>query len=142
MKDANALRSVLAETRNGANSFYRHPLTPAPVSLVISDGAEEAAEAAGCYWLINTIAIKYAAPAMDMIQKGEAGNFYVMVRRADGERGCTITIELGESPVWTEKVEFTNFPEGEWFLFVLGYWGEDRGRGNRPALCLCLPSED
>lgn len=85
----------------GSETFYQHALTTA----VNTEGAKYVAEAAGAYWLLDSIALNQAYN-----KKVKAEEFQVW-KLAVHEEGATLTCDDGNgNVVLTEQIEYTDFP--------------------------------
>jgi hypothetical protein len=146
---SHAIKAVLSESRNGANRFTRCMFSPREVSLVVSDGATDLADAAGCHWLIDILSTEATLLAWRDIESGDASTFDVYLIKQEDEDNCEIVVTRNDldpddhkkKALFYKRISYTDFPAGSWRLFMVGYFGEDEARGNRPALSLILPSE-
>ena len=109
-------KEIYAESRNGANSFYRHPLCR---NVAFSAGVQDLADT-GCHWLIDILVSELPA---------------VFVKNEDVSNRCIVTVSVGHSKAviraefqddvvaWTRKVDYTDMPDGEWSFFVADEYG-------------------
>lgn len=113
------VQAIFNESRNGANHFIRHPLAR---RFTYSDGVEEVVEKAGAYWLLDVLATEFEPVYRKATADGRAGVGIVTVH-VDAEAKCRIELSLDddeESPAYVRDIEFTDFPEGEWKLYLGG----------------------
>jgi len=94
----------------GTDSWYRHTIG---FGLIYTDGVKFFAENAGggAYWLLDTVGI-YVFPLLR-----DHGFISVTV---DVEAGkATIYADDGnDNVIWSEKLEYTSLPDGEWKFFL------------------------
>jgi hypothetical protein len=103
-----ALQRLMGQSRNGSNSFYRHPLVR---RFLYTDGVREVAELAGAYWLLDIIATETIGLPQWIAPQGSG---IVRVVSANGKADIDLTFVDGAPPVWTRHIDITDFPEGEW----------------------------
>jgi hypothetical protein len=116
---AEEVRLVLGESRNGMNYPIRYnPFTP---RFIISDGVQELAKAAACYWLLDILATELGPKVLKAINEGDITR--VLVEFAVDENGIgqlKATYADDAPPFWSRLVPFNDFPAGEWVLFEIG----------------------
>lgn len=119
MMNAEAFHKAYSESRNGTNSWTRHPLAR---NFVYSAGVKECAEA-GCYWLLDILGTElpgvfrrnpneYLLVVKVKVQANEAQSL-----------GATLTGTFSDDapPQYKRKVDYTDMPEGTWtFLAAQG----------------------
>ena len=116
MKNADRLKEVLDEFRNGYNDVVKAGFYP----LAISDGAKDAVEAAGCWWLIDILGTEVAPKLIRDINSGEQSTVLVEFK-SDGSKGVLRVTDSDTGPVYFQKkISYTDFPKGEWLLFEMG----------------------
>lgn len=130
---AAAVQAVLDEPRNGMNEAFRHGMCR---RFYYSDGAQELAEVAGCYWLLDIIGTEAAPKLLQLMNSPQGvGTAYIeMTVSRDSDALITLTVEDGAPPAWSKSIPFTDFPEGHWVLFEVGPF-DDAG------IIAILPSE-
>lgn len=112
--DVDKFKAAYAESRNGANGFYRHPLNRA---FQYSDGVKECADA-GCHWLLDILATE----CPKHLDCGDLGIVYVVVGKDDQ---ALLLMEKHDGDVsWKRLITYTDMPPGEW-VFYLAHEGTD-----------------
>lgn len=127
------INDVLNQSRNGADRIIRYsPFFP---RFLISNGVEELAEAAGCYWLLDMLAAELAPKLTQAIADGKMATGLLEMAVEGGKASITFSIRDGVPPMWQRDVSYTDFPEGHWALFEIGAhsWTAD----GRPVNLLC-----
>lgn len=128
--DAQKVRAVLDLSRNGCNSYFRHPLAR---SFLYTDGVKELAEL-GAYWLLDILGTE-GVQAIRKDQDASNGSMVVCkLAVAAGGDGFTITLSSNDDnpPFYTFRGPFTTFPEFGCTLYL-----QDDGEH---VVCI-LPSE-
>jgi hypothetical protein len=127
MKDPNFNLSELKHF-TGSEQFFKHGMNR---KLIYTEGVRHLAEKAGCYWLIDDVAI-VLLPALLKKHKDYFYSIQLFV-----QRDCSAVVTIGDGNGNTHldhKVKWTDFPIiGEAVKFFL-YESEDH-------YCLMLPSE-
>ena len=97
------------EPRNGANSFFRHPMAR---KFIYSDGVAEVAET-GLYWLIDLLAFEFSHKLLKSDQ-------VLVIFKLKVKNGQATLIGTGalDRKLFSRKIEFTDCPDGEWSFFV------------------------
>jgi len=120
--------SILAESRNGANHFFRSPLYP---KFLYSDGVQALAET-GCYWLLDILGTEL--PAVFKTKNPHHSMLGIVTVNASGGRATlTMGLEDGLPVQWSKDIDITDLPDKEWNLYV-----SDNGDGTFSCI---LPSE-
>jgi hypothetical protein len=124
--DMQKFRAAYAESRNGANKMFRHPLVR---NVIYSDGVQACAQS-GLYWLLDILATEGVAhmrkhPDDDLL----IVNFDVEV---DGSARVKGTLREIDPAPWERKVGWTDCEAGVW-TFYMTWDGEN--------YTLILPSE-
>ena len=121
--DEKAFNRVYAESRNGCNEYYRHPLVR---NFVYTDGVRDLADT-GCWWMVDVFATEVPA----VMRANSEYNGWIIVRAKDGR--ATMCFEVQEdNPLWVKRIEHTDLPDGT-YLFEIG-------REDSSYVC-CLISE-
>lgn len=109
------LKSVMAQYTGGSEQRYRHSLMR---NFIYSEGLRAVAEAAGAYWLIDILATEVGPLVLNCFKRGgySFGSVRLLVR--DGRAQLGLSLEDGEPLAWSREVDFTDFPEGEWDIFI------------------------
>lgn len=108
--NAEKFLSIYNESRNGCNSFYRHPLIR---KFLISDGVKELADE-GCWWLIDIAATELPT----ILRKvGGYATGTLVVTAKDGKADLEMT-GCGDIHLWKKKIDMTDLPEGR-FVFLV-----------------------
>lgn len=108
--NANELRRVYGESRNGANYLERHGLMR---KLVYSDGVKEVADC-GCWWLLDIIGTE----VVRAMRSAHGAMGIVTVRVSDGAAVIELSVQDGAPPAWSRDVDFTDMPEGTWTFYI------------------------
>lgn len=109
------LKDFFEQSRNGANSFYRHPLAR---RLVYSDGVNDMAELAGAYWLLDIIGTEMVDPYLKDWNNGIAGMGIIKLSVHDSKMVITLEVDDDTPPTYRRVIDYTDFPEGEWQLWM------------------------
>jgi hypothetical protein len=128
----------------GSEDRYRHAFNR---KLIYTGGVQAMAERAGAYWLIDTIAISIAPIYAKAWLADETGIGVVTLKVfTDAERAqdrslpaARVSLSLkDEAPAaFTQDIALTDFPEGEWQLFL----GTDQIARDSYVTTVCLPQE-
>lgn len=133
---AEELRSLLAESRNGANDFLHNPLFR---GFIYTDGAKEVAELCGAYWLLDKLGAEVAPLLLRKVNEGELALAFLHMT-VQGRKAFLRVSGHGDETLWSTDIGYTDFPEGEWqHLFEIGP-GTWRGE-TCTAVTACLRSE-
>ena len=119
-------KEVYSMPRNGANTFYRHPLAR---NVLLSDGITSLAET-GCWWLIDLLVLE-GYPKLK--RNPDAGMLIVKVRVKNSVASIQGKLYDDKPPQLRQKIDYTDMPEGEW-VFYMGIFDEAR-------YSLILPTE-
>lgn len=130
MATTREVQAIFDEFRNGANSFIRHGLFR---RLVYSDGVQDLADKAGCYWLLDIIGSEIVDPYLKDWSAGHAGMGVLRLKVTGHRMVIALDVYDGEPPIYQREIEFTDFPEGDWMLYM-----NPDGEG---GAILILPSE-
>lgn len=132
MSKHEALTAVLDQYRNGANTFHRIGFGP----FVASNGAVDACNAAGCFWLTDILATEVAPKLTRDINAGEIATVLVHVKAEKGGT-CDILVTASDDgpPYFKRHIGYTDFPEGNWTLFEMGAFGWDDNGHVTKILC-------
>lgn len=130
---AAAVNAVLDQPRNGMNEALRHGMCR---RFFFSDGAQELAEVAGCYWLLDILGTEVAPKLKQLMDSPQGvGTAYLeMTVAPDSAALLMLTVEDDAPPAWSKTIPYTDFPQGRWTLFELGAF-DDLG------IIAILPSE-
>lgn len=93
----------------GGDTIYRHPLFR---RCLYTQGVQYLAQAAGAYWLLDSIFAKQGLPQI------AAEEFQVWKLKTDGFKGVLSCEDGNDKVVLTEDITFTDFPLPEitlWF---------------------------
>ena len=107
--DAEKFKTVYGESRNGANSFTRHPLVR---NFIMSDGVVDAADC-GIWWLIDIAATETPA----LMRRTDESLLCFEATVADNKAVLRAT-GSGDAQLWTQKVPYTDMPDGKWMFYV------------------------
>lgn len=110
------IQEILDYPRNGANEFYRHWFMR---RFIHSDGVNELAEKAGCFWLIDLIATECAP----LFLKLEEPSALIKVTAKDGRATMCMDLRDDHPPVWVKRLEYADLPDCS-FTLLLGYGDE------------------
>lgn len=132
------LTAVLSESRNGMNEAFRLTMFG---PIVFSDGAKEALDAAGAYWLADILATEVAPKLKNDINIGKASTVLVGVVVKNRKADIKVT-DSDDGPVWfSKKIDYTDFPEGDWMLFEMGAFDWDGPNNQTNKVIAALISE-
>lgn len=135
-----ALTKVLVEVRNGANRYIRW--SPLFKNFIITDGVQEAMEAAQSYWLLDILATELAPRINDDLAAGNIATVNIMVKQSQ-TRACTIVASTFEQPeYWRKEIPHSTFPMGDWRILTIGCldWNAVTARPN--SLVCALHTEN
>lgn len=135
MKDQSKVQSIYGESRNGANSFFRHPLAR---NLVYTDGVRDVAEAAGAYWLLDIIGTEVTPILLKSFTDGIESFSIIKVTVKNEKAIIEMTYSDYAPPAWSRKIEYTDFPSGTWTFYLAVDESEKPGCFHTT---LILPSE-
>lgn len=115
MATTQEVQAFFDESRNGCNGYIRHPLAR---RMVYTDGVRDLAELAGCYWLLDVIGTEFVDPYLAAWSAGTAGNGVIEIRVADDSAVIVLTGDDNLPPIHTRKIDYTDFPVGNWTLYI------------------------
>ena len=127
--DQDKFKAIYAESRNGANSWIRHPVAR---RFIYSDGVQELAEV-GIYWLLDIIGTE-GVDAMVKHPDSYLCQVDVIVK-TDGTAEIEMKPSDDEPPILRREIDWTDMPEGKWTFFL----ADDEG--TRAEVKLFLVSE-
>lgn len=128
MISADALRNYLAGF-TGTQGYHRTSLHR---QFVATDGALAMAEKAGAFWLHDLI-MSYQ---QKLIKKGAFFQVWTLKVKKDKSAVAECREDTGKPVLVRQKVDYTDFPEGEWKFYVA------KGDvGGKMVMVLMLPSE-
>ncbi len=125
--DADKFKAAYTASRNGTDSFYRHPLVR---RFMFSDGVRELADM-GCHWMLDIIATEF----VDFMRKHLDQPFGVVtvhVKQSAARIVLSLTDDLEH---YVRVVSWTTMPDGDWKFFL----ANDDGQGQ--LYSFILPSE-
>jgi hypothetical protein len=137
-----ALRSVINEYMGGSEQRYRHALNR---RLIYTAGIKALADQAGAYWLIDLVAFE-AAPIYHkawLAGRASIGILKLKVFTPEERAACghdarlTLSLEDEAPDVFTHTLPATDFPVGEWALWM----GTDEIGEHDYITTLYLPEE-
>ncbi len=129
------VQAIFNQSRNGCNDYIRHPFAR---RLIYTDGVQEVCEAAGSYWLLDVIGTEATPKLLAQFDTGAA--LGVIVMQVTGSKAVlTMTTADDAPPIWTRRIQHTNFPQGEWTFFLACDSLVDQ---SRMCTVLILPSEN
>lgn len=134
-----AIQEVLQEPRNGANKAIRYSLLFR--RFFITDGAQQLAEAAGCYWLLDILASELEPLLLKAINTGEVATVHVYLHKVEGCQAAMLRAVHGDGELWVKAVKSTDFPAGDWHLFEVGTLEWDMQAQRALSVIATLPSE-
>lgn len=132
---------VLATSRNGMNRAIRYNrFVP---RFIISDGAQELAEAAGCYWLIDVLATELEPKLLASINAGEVSTAqaHISVSPTGAAELLVLVGDDRAQPYWRRRFSYTDFPAGDWHIFEIGAFSWDQAAERATSVIAILPSE-
>lgn len=135
--NANVIQNIYSNSFGGGN-LYRHMLSR---RVVYTEGVKAIGET-GAYWLIDAI-VSYQsyilngrfpipgqddskATANDFRDVSEGMQFWTLSVK-DGSASLTMNADIGKPWVIKQDIEFTDFPEGDWSVWV-GYGQDPNGK--------------
>lgn len=96
----------------GTDQYYFNPLYR---ELRYTDGVKYLATTCGAYWLLDIIGTEYFPKQ----KSKEWDQFLVIKLEVEGSTGV-ITVSDGDEKVYLRRfIEFTDFPEGAWSLWMI-----------------------
>ncbi len=129
-----AVHAVFKESRNGTNGYTRHPFAK---RLLWTSGIEELCETAGAFWLLDVIGTEATPVLLAQLDTGAALGI-IRMTVADSKTEIELTVQDDAPPIWKRSIEYTDFPTGEWILYL----GCDQlVVPGSTVTVLCLPSE-
>jgi len=118
-----------------------HRVSPFYPHVLLTDGMKWFAETVGCFWLLDLFGTEPGA-SKAILAKLKAGEdeystTFLRVSSKDGKATISLDLDSSEEPFWRQRVDLTDFPEGDWTFYV-SHGGDI---GGRTSLVLMLPSE-
>lgn len=118
---AEATEAAIAAAAHGSDMFYRHWLG----RLIYTAGVQAVAEAAGAYWLIDTVASTLPLPrvraerfqvwVLEVDTEARQGVVRMGGDRVDGKLVRTASSRRG--PAYVQTLPYTDFPLPEFTLY-------------------------
>jgi hypothetical protein len=103
-------KRIYAESRNGVNQFYFHPLVR---SFSYSDGVRDLANT-GCHWLLDILATELPA----QFEKYKEVNNTCVIKVHVSDNITTLSAEFEDEVVgWSRSLNYTDLPVGDWTLY-------------------------
>lgn len=113
------IESIYDHARGGSESYHR--FSSLFRRTLLTDGAHTLAETAGAYWLMDAIASHQAGAAKKGFTHYDT-QFWQLTVHEKPIRGKKAVLELrhdsGEPAVIRQLIEYTDFPVGQWKLWV------------------------
>jgi hypothetical protein len=129
-----SVSDVFSASRNGTDSYTRHPLAR---RLIYSSGVAELCEAASSYWLLDVIGTEAIPKLLAQFEGGATLGILKMIV-ADSKVVITMTTADDTPPIWIRRISYSDFPEGTWSFYLSCDTTIEPGRMNT---VLILPSE-
>lgn len=131
-----ALQSTIDHYIGGSDGRTRHPLNR---SFIYTEGVKEIAELAGAYWLLDILATECAPALLKLFLDKEDWFQLVTFTVNDSSAGMlTMASDLNKPAIWSRSLEYTDFPPGQWKLYLAVDQVVEPGRTNVVAM---LPTE-
>lgn len=116
---AETIETVYNDARMGSQDYHRW--SGLFRRMLLTDGAFMLAETAGAYWLMDAIASHQGNAAKKGFPHGDT-QFWELTVHEKPIRGKKAALELrhdaGEPAVIRQLIEYTDFPVGNWKLWV------------------------
>jgi hypothetical protein len=129
-----SVSDVFSASRNGTDSYTRHPLAR---RLIYSSGVAELCEAASSFWLLDVIGTEATPKLLAEFERGTTMGI-VKMNVAHSKVVITMTTADDTPPIWTRRIPYTDFAQGTWTLYLSCDTTIEPGRMNT---VLILPSE-
>jgi hypothetical protein len=129
-----SVADVYSASRNGTDGYTRHPLAR---RLIYTSGIAELCEAAQAFWLLDVIGTE-ATPKLLAAHASGATLGLIKLKVAKSRAVFTMTTADDAPPMWTKRVPYTDFPEGDWALYLAC---DGLVVPGQIVTVLCLPSE-
>lgn len=133
---ARAIHGIFNLGRNGSDGFTRHPIAP---RLIYTDGIRDVCEAAGAFWTLDVIGTEATPILLRAFNQGGPGLGIITLAVRNSSAVFNMTTADNAPPIWTRRVPYTDFPAGEWVLYLACDQVIEPGR---LVTVLCLPSEN
>lgn len=106
----------------GTEQWYRHWIK----TLIYTEGIKYVADTVGAYWFLDIVATEH----VPLLKQNPLLEIILTV--ADDETAVITAGDGDTPPIWTRKLDYTDFPAGTWKFYLA-----DSGDAN----VLLLPSE-
>jgi hypothetical protein len=103
------LQNIIAHA-TGTTAYHRY--SPIPVYPVITDGVLAAAEAAGCFWLLDIIGSYQGNIKLDT-------NFQVWTLTVKDDKSAVVKGFNDTTLIIRQKIKYTDFPLKEFKLYLI-----------------------
>ena len=107
--------AIFNQSRNGTDEYIRHPLAR---RLIYTSGVQEVVETAGAYWLLDIIGTECTPKLLRAFEADVASTAIVSVKVEGTKAVLTMTYADDTPPVWTKRIAYTDFPVGEWLMYL------------------------
>jgi hypothetical protein len=104
------LRSIMAQC-TGTEAYHKLSISP----IKCTDGVKVLADAAGAYWLVDAIGSYQGTPKIK-----DLGIQFWFLEVKDSKAVLYCIEDSGKPHLIEQKIEYTDFPEGEWKFYVQG----------------------
>jgi hypothetical protein len=105
------LKSTMDEFMGGSDGRYRHW---ANRRLIYTEGIKAMADKAGAHWLLDIVATEVAPIGLKRWEAFHDPSSYLEVKVVDSKATLRLVRDDELPSLWERKIEFTDFPEGEW----------------------------
>lgn len=136
MATTEELRALLDESRNGCNSYMRHPLAR---KFIYTDGVQEVADLCDAHWLLDIIGTEAVPALLSNYRETYANIGLIEISVLDDKAKIWLSTADDVPAIWTRNIEYTDFPAGTW-TFKLGV--DSIVLKGELAGVMCLLSED
>ena len=115
------LHALVTQFRNGCNERYFHNFNR---RFIYTDGVRDLAQLAGAYWLLDILATEVAKVYLQAWeeQRVAIGEFIIEVHPSGSKPAATLKLTNGngdeDPPLWVRDIDFTDFPESRWQLYL------------------------
>lgn len=113
MTNTSKLTELSLRQFTGSENWYRHGINR---NVLFTDGAKFVADEGGAYWLLDIIAI-----CQRHEKRVSAEEFQVWKLKVNADRtACLVCDDGNDNIVYTQHIEFTDFPIDEIKLYFTG----------------------
>jgi len=109
------LKGVMDQYIGGSDGRTRHPFNR---RFIFTDGVKAVADQAGAYWLLDIVATEVAPICLHLWEGEQEHMTFLHVHVAHDGAVLWLDQDTGGPRLWERRIEYTDFPEGNWVFYL------------------------